>query len=206
MATPAVRPDPDPSVMTTAQLEKAIANSDALTNSHFATIDVRLNAMDKAVTLVHDDFVRVPTLLDRAVDNLLKFVEGRVDGKTALLDERITSIGNVTSQQFLSINDKFAEKDKAVSVGLSAQKESAAAQQDSNTTATSKMENNFTKLLEQGQQLVSEIRRNTDTQLSAINSRLDRGEGKSQGIMIILGVGQGLVVVIVAIVALFLRH
>jgi hypothetical protein len=85
----------------------------------------------------------------------------------------------VTAQQFKSVTDAFAEKDKAVSVGLSAQKESAAAQQSSNNAANNKMEENFTKLLDQGRDMLAEVRRNTELQINEIKSRVDRGEGKT---------------------------
>lgn len=166
-------------------------------------IDVRFNGIDKATQLQHEDTVRVPTLVDRAVNSLRELlvaeigvsiarVEGEIgkgfagskeifQGAIEVVNEKITSLANVTTQQFKSIDDKFAEKDKAVSVGLSAQKESAAAQQDSNNTATRKMEDNFTKLLDQGRELLTEVRRNTELQINDIKSRLDKGEGGNSG-------------------------
>jgi len=175
------KPDPDPTVMTTAQLEKAIINSEALMEARFNAVITRMDAMDKAVTIVHEDFVRVPTLLDRAIQNIRELVEERIAGKTALLEEKITSLGNVTTQQFISIADKFAEKDKAVAVGLETQSKFAAAVQESNTAATAKMESNFSELLKQGRELLAETRKNTESQMANINSRLDRGEGQSKG-------------------------
>lgn len=172
--------------------------------TQFKAIDTRFNGIDKATELQHEDTVRVPTLVDRAVGNLkdqliaeigvsIADVRGeiktgfagsteRFQGAIEVVNEKITSLANVTTQQFKSIDDKFAEKDKAVSVGLSAQKESAAAQQDSNNTATRKMEDNFTKLLDQGRDMLTEIRRNTDIQINDIKSRLDKGEGGSFGV------------------------
>jgi len=140
-----LKPDPDPTILTTENLRREIANLKEL-------VEVRLEGSTQARIALHD-----------------------------LIMAKIEVLGNVTSQQFISINDKFAEKDKAVSVGLSAQKEAAAAQQDSNTAATLKMEDNFTKLLDQGRELLSEVRRNTDVQIGDIKSRLDKGEGQSSG-------------------------
>jgi len=170
---------PDPSTLTTEQLDKAINNVEEKLKLQFNTIITRMDAADKAVDLVHSDFVRVPTLLDRAVENLERLLNERLTGRIEIVVERIKSLGDVTTQQFASITNTFLEKDKAVSVGLSAQKESAAAQQTANMDATTKMEQNFTRLLDQGRDLLSEFRRNTEIQINDIKSRLDKGEGKA---------------------------
>src|ERR1700723_4400158 len=107
------------------------------------SVKARLRAMDKATRLLYDDFVRVPTVVDRAISGLEKFLDERLNGQIALVFERIKSLSDVTTQQFKSISDTFSEKDKAVSVGPSPQKESAAAQQQANTAANTKMEDNF---------------------------------------------------------------
>jgi hypothetical protein len=169
--------------------------------TRFEGVDTRFDAIDRATELQHQDLVRVPTQVDRAVgalkDLLIAELQAAIsettgvintnaantrekfNGAIEVVNEKITSLANVTTQQFKSIDDKFAEKDKAVSVGLSAQKESAAAQQDSNNTATRKMEDNFTKLLDQGRELLTEVRRNTELQINDIKSRLDKGEGRT---------------------------
>lgn len=225
-----VLPNPDPSLITTEQIDKAVANLES-------RVMTRVDGMEKAIEVFHADLVRVPTLLDRSIlglrellearmngqdahvvrlqeqldhkldsrqtvvdaatDHVLTLVEEKIDGRISerisgridLLAEKIKSLSDVTTQQFKSIVDTFAEKDKAVSVGLSAQKESAAAQQASNTEATNKMESNFTKLLDQGRELLAEVRRNTELQINdlklgvgSLAARLDKGEGRTSGI------------------------
>jgi len=158
----------------------------------FEAIETRFAAIDKATDLVHADYVRVPTQVDKAIGGLQAVISERVDGHFALLkqtidgslavvNEKIKSLSDVTTQQFKSITDTFAEKDKAVSVGLSAQKEAAAAQQAGNAQATTKMEDNFTKLLDQGRELLAEVRRNTEVQISDIKDRLTAMESRAQG-------------------------
>jgi hypothetical protein len=217
-----VLPNPDPSVLTTEAVDRAVDNLSTKVESRF-------QAMDKAIEVFHDDLVRVPTLLDRSIqalreleeskidnvqiqiaemgkaivllqtrnDKIPEFVrdqvgqlkdvhEAKIEGIASVLTERIKSLSDITTQQFTSVASTFAEKDKAVSVGLSAQKESAAAQQASNADAQAKMEANFTALLVQGRDLLSEVRRNTEQQMNTLKenfngltSRLDRGEGKT---------------------------
>jgi len=233
-------PNPDPTLRTIEVVEKAIESLIRQLEPRFQGIEVRFADRDSATKLLHEDYVRVPTVVDRAVLNLRELLEAKLEGKHTLMvakvedvkttidamdkalvllqryndqmpnfvrnevgqlkkvheekiggaievvNERIKSLADVTTQQFASINDKFAEKDKAVSVGLSAQKESAAATQDSNTSATNKMEANFTALLTQGRELLAEVRKSTEQQINDIKasqitlgSRLDRGEGRS---------------------------
>jgi hypothetical protein len=177
-------PRPDPTLLTTQQLIREQAGLKELVLSivdgKFQVIDTRLAGMDKAMGLVQVQQNGWQDVINASVANLRVLHDEKFNGAIEVVNEKITSLANVTTQQFKNIDDKFAEKDKAVSVGLSAQKESAAAQQDSNNTATRKMEDNFTKLLDQGREIVAEIRRNTETQITDIKSRLDKGEGKSE--------------------------
>jgi hypothetical protein len=213
-------------------------------SAEFKSINVQIATIKDATILAHEDSVRVPTQIDRAIENLQDVLVGKIElahgtvdarlsgvrevfetqfretakavellrsatdrfpeyvraevgrleklhgeminGQFNIVLEKIQSLSNVTTQQFTSIKDTFSEKDKAVSVGLSAQKESAAAEKASSTLASAKMEENFTKLLEQGRVLQDETRKFFDSQIAdsktTINmlaSRLDRGEGKS---------------------------
>jgi hypothetical protein len=233
-------PNPDPTLRTIEVVDKAIESLIKQLEPKFEAIEARFQERDNAAKLLHEDFVRVPTVVDRAIINLRELMESKIegrynhvlakiddvqttidgmdkalvllqtyndkmpdfvrnevgqlkkvheekiDGSREVVNERIKSLADVTTQQFASINDKFAEKDKAVSVGLSAQKESAAATQDSNTAATNKMEANFTALLQQQRELLAEVRKSTEQQMNdmkttmvTLGSRLDRGEGRS---------------------------
>ena len=174
---------PDPTALTTAQLIREQASLKELVLSivegKFEVINARLGGVDNGIQTLHVQQNERQSAINNSVAQLRELHDEKFGGAIEVVNEKITSLANVTTQQFLSINDKFAEKDKAVSVGLSAQKESAAAQQDSNNTATRKMEDNFTKLLDQGRDLLAEGRRNTDLQINDIKSRLDKGEGKT---------------------------
>ena len=174
---------PDPTALTTAQLIREQASLKELVLSivegKFEVINARLGGVDNSIQTLRAQQGERQEAINNSVDQLRALHNEKFNGAIEVVSEKITSLANVTTQQFKSIDDKFAEKDKAVSVGLSAQKESAAAQQDSNNTATRKMEDNFTKLLDQGRDLLAEGRRNTDIQINDIKSRLDKGEGKT---------------------------
>lgn len=158
----------------------AVTSLKSLIDSKFETvheitqaIKVRVEERQKIVEASGEYII---DLIDEKIDGR---ISERIGGKVELLSEKINSLSNVTTQQLKSIDATFAEKDKAVSVGLSTQSASASAQQEANKEANRKMEDNFTKLLDQGRELLNEVRKNTDVQIQDIKSRLDKGEGRT---------------------------
>ena len=111
-------PIPDPTLLTTAQLDRSIESLEA-------RIDTRIDAMDKASRLLHEDFTRVPTEMDRRLGHLQELIFSKLD-----------AIARVTEQQFNAIGMRFEEMDKrtaqlsvadktAIAAALQAQKEAA---------------------------------------------------------------------------------
>jgi hypothetical protein len=157
-------PVPDPTALTTAQLLREIANTREI-------IETRITGMDRAIELL----------------------QKMNDGYPALMDAKVGKLQEVHEEKFNSIAIQFAERDKrteqlsladktAIAAALQAQKEAAGAQNESNTAANVKTETNFAKLIEQGQTLLLEVRRNTEAQINDLKSRLDKGEGHSRGL------------------------
>lgn len=201
-----VLPNPDPSVITTESIDRAVNNLEEKIKS-------RIDGMEKAVEVFHADLVRVPTLLDRSILGLREIIEQRLDGMDKAIEllqvssskiplfikndvqqlrelheEKFNSISEQTNIQFAGIATQFMERDKrteqlsladktAIAAALQAQKEAAGAQNESNAAANVKMETNFAKLIDQGQALLLEMRRNTEAQINDLKSRLDKGEG-----------------------------
>lgn len=190
--TPVVpgRGDQDPTALTTQQINERVTALREILETRMDGMDKEANERRLAVDLLQKKSDASPSIaqVNDSVEALRKLQDAFIGGQISIVVEKIKSLSDVTTQQFKSIVDTFAEKDKAVSVGLSAQKESAAAQQASNTEATNKMESNFTKLLDQGRELLAETRKGTDLQindlktaLGNIAARLDRGEGRTVG-------------------------
>ena len=168
-------PIPDPTPLTTAQLDRSIESLEA-------RIDARIDAMDKASRLLHEDFTRVPTEMDRRLGHLQELIFSKLD-----------AVARVTEQQFNAIGMRFEELDKrtaqlsaadktAIAAALQAQKEAASAQNESNTLATAKSEKNFAELIAQGQALLLEVRRNNEIQIGDLKSRVDKGEAHGKGV------------------------
>src|SRR5688572_17684373 len=88
----------DPTLLTTQQLQREIATLKELMDARFET---RLNAMDKAMNLFHDNITRVPTDTDKQISHLKE------------LHERI----------FDAVWQKFADQEKAVAAAMTSAKE-----------------------------------------------------------------------------------
>lgn len=164
-----IKPDPDPTLLTTENLRREIANLKEL-------LETRLDSGAVVIKGLHE----------------LVIVELQV-------------LSNVTEQRFESIATQFAERDKrteqlsladktAIAAALQAQKEAAGATNESNSVALAKMENNFTKLIDQGQTLLQSVAKNMDDKINDIKSRIDTGEGQSRGV----GLSAGVIVQIIA--------
>ena len=165
------------------------------------SVDTRFEAIEKATELQHQDMVRVPTQVDRAVDALEKLmisdlgtaiakVEGKFNTliavtegnfKTAIaeVDGKIEKQIGETAAGFVGVNNQFSQNDKALTAALQAQEKQAIATNDSNTAASTKMEAGFTALFKQQLDILTEVRRTYDVQFTAINSRLDKKEGSA---------------------------
>lgn len=167
-------PVPDPTLLTTEQLTQRIAALKEL-------VETRLNAMDRASQLLHENVTRIPTETDRQVMHLRE-----------TSDEKFSSI----QLQFVErdVRSKAAEIAAQVAVGaaLQAQKEAAAAQNDANAAAITKSEAATVKQIDGIQVLLATIAKSFDekiegvksasaTSIASINSRLDRGEGVARG-------------------------
>lgn len=179
-------PNPDPTARTIETLQRDIGASREIVqgklDGKFDTIETRLIGMDKAIEL-----------LQRATDRIPEHIKDEVAQLKELHQEKFDSVGAQLVIQFAGIGTQFAERDKrteqlsladktAIAAALQAQKEAAGAQNESNAAANTKMEGNFAKLIDQGQALLLEVRRNTEAQINDLKSRLDKGEGHSRGI------------------------
>jgi hypothetical protein len=167
--------------------------------SKFDAIDNRFIGIDEATKLQHEDLVRVPTQVDREIkglDNLLSgkivAVEARIDGKLATINAEL--VGKIESnteklngqilitraealEKFTGINNQFSQNDKALTAALQAQEKQAIATNDSNTAASTKMEDGFARAITQQADILTEVRRNYDAQFNEVKSRLDKREG-----------------------------
>lgn len=125
-------PVPDPTILTTQQLNQQIA---ALKELLFT----RLDGVEKAIEVFYADLTRVPTDVDKQVGALHDLIFQRfelsnekfrcVDEETALakqaLDEKIDILIAVREEQMRSIQTQFTERDTRVEQTFNSMKERA---------------------------------------------------------------------------------
>jgi len=163
-------PVPDPTLLTTEQLIRAIG---ALRE----VIETRLDGMDKGIVL-----------LQTTNDKFPAFVAHEIKQLEALHDERFKSV----QVQFRGIETQFVERDTrteqnsqasttAINAALQAAKEAVGQQNVSFALATSKSEAATTKQMDGLQILIQTGTKATDEKIDDIKSRLMRIEGMGVG-------------------------
>lgn len=164
-------PNPDPTVLTTQQLLREIENAKAITDREVAaakaTLEARLNGMDKAITLIQAAVDRSPTI----AEIFAKFTE-----------------------KFLSIETQFRERDTrteqtsrdskvAVDAALQAAKEAVGEQNKSNGLAIAKSEASTTKQIDGILTLIATTTKAQDDKITDLKDRLQLAENRATGMM-----------------------
>jgi hypothetical protein len=168
----------------------------------------RIEAMDKATTLWHEDLVRVPTEVQKAVTALHNLLdqsiaktaaESRVDHQQEMISisrevEKvyglITTLSEVSEERFKGIQIQFnllkqateqldlANK-AAIAVALQAQKDSASETQKSSQAATAKSETSTSEAIKALTAAFNTAIVGITDRVNDLKGRLDRGEGKT---------------------------
>ena len=172
------RPIPDPTVLTTQQLLRELTALKEL-------VFTRLDGMDEATRLIQAQQARVPTEVDRAVNNLRELLEARNNSIE-------TNLRDVYDEKFHSIETQFKERDTrteqtskdskvAVDAALQAAKEAVGEQNKSSALAIAKSEASTAKQIDQLQTLITTTSNNSDEKIADLKERLTRIEGMTGG-------------------------
>jgi hypothetical protein len=176
-----LRPSPDPTILTTQQLNREMALLRELVDVKFAEanqqsimrhemLKVRLDGMDKAIGLVQSEADRLPSHVD----------------------EKIAALKEIHEEKFASIQTQFFERDVrtehtskdskiAVDAALQAAKEAVAAQNSSNSIAIAKSETGTTKQIDQMGLLIQTGNKAADDKITDLKERITRLEGRDEG-------------------------
>ncbi len=187
-------PVPDPSVMTTRQLQREIfvmqrelfglrelmevkLLSGKEAGEHIQTIiETRLDGMDKAIRLLQDTADKFPARIDEKITAVREVHE-----------QRFEAMADTTEEKFGSIQTQFDERDVrtdqaagavkiAVDAALQAQKEAASEQSKSNQAATTKSEAATTKLIDAQATLITNLQKAFDDKIDDLKERQNRAE------------------------------
>lgn len=157
-----VRPDPDPTILTTQQLQREVASLKEL----FIT---RLDAMDKAVALLQAFADKQPTI--------------------AVVDTDLRALGKLMEEKFASVQMQLIEREKRTTQITTDGKLALSAALDSQDKAVSKSEANFVKQIDTLGGQLGLMSKNLDDKINDIKDRFNglaglqtRGEGRTEGI------------------------
>ncbi len=186
-------PIPDPTEITAREIAKVKVElrddfkseiehlRDSLTVARQLNKDVingRLDAVDRATALLHENTSRFPTILDKELANLNSLFDEKLNGILTRFDGIAVQF---RERDIRTDQDKIAAS-TAVNAALQAQKEAAGAQNESNAAAITKSENSFTKEIDGLKALIATTKDSINSQIQNLTGRMDRGEGGSQGV------------------------
>lgn len=184
-------PNPDPSTLTTAQLQRELEGLRQL-------IETRLDGMDRAGVILDANVNRVPTLLDRSINQITDLFEVKFAGIQKQFDER-----DVRTEQ-AAIATKIA-----VDAALQAQKEAANAQNVSNAAAIAKSETATAKQIDSILALMQSSAGAMGDKIDDLKGRIDRGEGAFRGgaaAWVAVGAIVTVLIAAVTLIVLLTRH
>ena len=167
-------PTPDPTVLTTEQLERAISGLRDLLRTEMAghrqVLETRLDDMDKAKDLLRVAIGKIPEEVDKNVVNL-----------RTLHDEKFRSIQTQFAERDVRTEQSAKDSKVAVDAALQAAKEAVGEQNKSSSLAIAKSETATTKQIDQLGVLITATTKTTDDKIDDLKGRLTTIESRNNG-------------------------
>lgn len=157
------RPIPDPTVLTTQQLNREISYLKEL-------LEARLAERDKAIHLLQVHESGLPALVGEKIASL-----------KAIHDEKFTSIQRQFSERDVRTEQSSKDSKVAVDAAPQAAKEAVGEQNKSSSSAISKSEAATAKQIDQITQLIQNGAKAVDDKIGDIKDRITRLEGRGEG-------------------------
>jgi hypothetical protein len=202
-------PVPDPSLLTTEQLRRELGSLRELFESRFSGMDMANNLLAGELSRLTEEFKdkldHQRSDRDDQLEALREALTGKIELARAISDER-----------FIGIRTQFAERDTrgeqeklasrvSLDAALAAAKEAVGEQNKSNTLAIDKSDRATSEKLNALIAQMTAQFESLNDKITALSSRMDRSEGKSQGGAAIWAGGIAAVLVLVAIVGLYVN-
>lgn len=167
-------PRPDPTALTTQQLQRELGSLRDIVNAKLdglrSVIDTRLSGMDKSISLLREESCSVRNHIDNTVFRLRE-----------LHDEKFKSVNNQFVERDVRMEQMSRDAKTAVDAALQAAKEAVSEQNKSNVQAISKSEIAFTKQIDQLGLLLANVAKTSDDKISDARSRIQNIEGTKRG-------------------------
>lgn len=167
-------PVPDPTVLTTQQLQREITATKEVVETKLngirEKIETRIEGMDKAIELLQASTNKFPDNIERAVERLQE-----------LHDEKFSSIETQFIDRDTRTEQTSRDSKVAVDAALQAAKEAVGEQNKSNALAIAKSETTFTKQIDQIGVLITTMQKNFDDKMDDMKERIQAAETRMQG-------------------------
>jgi predicted DNA binding CopG/RHH family protein len=171
----------------------------------------RLNAMDKAAALLHDNLVRVPTEIDRREDALKELFDTKIDFLKQKIDDvktfahtrESTGIEVLFAERFKSIELRFSERDLRFSQTELSHQSAIQSALAAVSLANDKNEKSFTKQVDAITANIVSNTVNIDTRIEDLKQRITMFEGRNSGVSNSLGWIVAAITTIAAIISAF---
>jgi hypothetical protein len=161
----------DPTPLTTAQLLREIQSLEKL-------MDQRIDAIEKAVEVAHENLVRVPTEVDKAVGHLRDVVMQKFE----TTEVRFSGIKTQISERDIRVDQAAHETKVAVDAALAAQEKGANKQTETFIMSIAKSEAAIAKQMDQQSQLLVTTTHGLSDKIDDIKDRITRIEGEGRGL------------------------
>lgn len=175
------RGEPDPSVLTTQQLWREVANLKEM-------VVKEIERMDKAIDLAHADLVRVPTDVQKAVGALKELHEAQflamdrtIGDRVIYVDKLLAGAASLVEEKLKSVDSRFSEKDKQVAENFHTA-ESAVSKQNQHFEISINKSELFTQnQFNQVNILITSMKKEYDDKFGDLKDRLSRSDGSGRG-------------------------
>ena len=192
---------------------------------------VRINGIEKAVEVAHDDLVRVPTDVQKTTEALRELLQGIIFGDKQLYMEKFKALEDIIKVLKETVNDRFTQNDQNTEKAFNAAKQAVAERDTSNAKSADKSEANLTGLINKLGDTVNTLASNTESQMRlnkensndrvdalkdrlaaaelriTANESMKTGSGNALSTMIAVSTGTAFIVgAIVAIIELTVKH
>lgn len=143
--------EPDPTVLTTQQLDRGLESERDYTKGAIAVLEQRLSQMDVATRLLNETVNRVPTDLSVAITNLKEVFEIQLVAQRDIAQIRESYRLELKADAKEALTTALAAAEKAVQAALAAAEKARDQQTIASQLATDKAEKAFVEALAQQQ-------------------------------------------------------
>lgn len=160
----------DPTAMTMAQIQREVQALEKLFTQ-------RLSATDEAIKVAHENLVRVPTEVDKAIGHLNEVMLERF----GTVNEKFASVATQFAERDIRTEQTSRDSKVAVDAALQAAKEAVGKQQEASDRANTKAELSFTKQFDQISAVIIAAKSNSDDKIGDLKDRVQGLESEKRG-------------------------